>query len=50
VIELYLKGSLPWQQAAEFLALTPAEFLDRVERVRDAGQPAQPAPAGSTSS
>jgi sec-independent protein translocase protein TatB len=34
VIELYLTGDLTWQKAAEFLNLSPEDFLDRVEQVR----------------
>jgi sec-independent protein translocase protein TatB len=34
VIELYLKGDLTWQRAAEYLDLSPEAFLDRVEQVR----------------
>jgi sec-independent protein translocase protein TatB len=34
VIELYLKGDLTWQKAAEYLDLSPEAFLDRVEQVR----------------
>jgi sec-independent protein translocase protein TatB len=36
VIELYLKGDLTWQKAAEFLRLTPEAFLDRVDQARRA--------------
>jgi sec-independent protein translocase protein TatB len=36
VIELYLKGDVTWQKAAEFLRLSPEAFLDRVDQVRRA--------------
>ena len=36
MIELYLKGDLTWQKAAEYLDLSPEAFLDRVEQARRA--------------
>ncbi len=39
VIELYLRGDITWHKAAEFLNLSPAELLDRVERARHTGSP-----------
>ncbi|MGH2352904.1 MAG: twin-arginine translocase TatA/TatE family subunit [Chloroflexota bacterium] len=36
IIDLYLQGGITWQRAAEFLEMSPAEFLDRLERVRRA--------------